>query len=280
MKETIDGKNLTRVYDSLAEFADSAKAALRHPDMPERVASTDDDRTKWCGGSFADALTMARKGWTDHLAETLELAESAVTLADREHMMDSFNEPVWDVTGAMVDVGAYLAGTPECMIDYPLSKTSKQGRVITLVASVTVSAIVSTSTMVRRGQVTVALALALTQLGHAIEIWADYSSGKAVQPAWQAVRIKGVNDELDPAVIMFALAHPAMLRRLCLAHSYSLPGKWGSGRRKNSGWPIAPDPAMYPEGAIILPELCTDEDVPNADEFLRRYLGELGLLAE
>jgi hypothetical protein len=36
----------------------------------------------------------------------------------------------------------------------------------------------------------------------------------------------------------------------------------------------------YPEGSIFLPELCSSRDVPNADEFLKKYLGELGLLAE
>ena len=92
-------------------------------------------------------LRMASEGWQDELESTLEIAESAIEMADKEHMTDSFNQPVWDVTGAQVDVGAYLAGTPECMIDYPLTETTKVGRVITLVASISISGSISADTI-------------------------------------------------------------------------------------------------------------------------------------
>ena len=115
-------------YWSLGEYVD---AAVKHVTAKTR----DDHRDEWCGGTDWDgAVGMGRQGWSDELDSTLELAESAVTMADKDHMTDSFNDPVWDVTGSSVDVGAYLAGTPECMVDYPLTVTSKVGRVITLCA--------------------------------------------------------------------------------------------------------------------------------------------------
>jgi len=41
------------------------------------------------------------------------------------------------------------------------------------------------------------------------------------------------------------------------------------------------DPARdLPDGTIYLPSLRSDHDVPEADQFLKQYLGELGLLAE
>jgi hypothetical protein len=61
-----------------------------------------------------------------------------------------------------------------------------------------------------------------------------------------------------------------------------MPGKVGSTRAIQTGMrdvPMPPDPEWYPEGSIILPELRSDKDVPDADVFLKRYLGELGLLA-
>lgn len=260
-------------YWSLAEFADAAEKYDQCSGAPGSSKSDD-----FCGGaSWAETLNFARKGWNSQLDSALELAESAVTLAEKEHMVDSFNQPVWDVTGAQVDVGAYLAGTPECMIDYPLTETSKVGRVITLCASVSYSGSIAASTIQRRGRVMVALAYALARLGHNTELWADFSgSNFSGEICRMRVLVKGADDELDPSRVMFAYAHPAMLRRL----GFSVTGKWGKKRHSPTVTSPVPPAEDLPEGTIYLPEIWSDSDVPEADEFLRKYLGELGLLAE
>jgi hypothetical protein len=35
---------------------------------------------------------------------------------------------------------------------------------------------------------------------------------------------------------------------------------------------------MFPEGTIFLPSLKSGQDVPNADQFLKKYLTQLGLI--
>src|SRR5579872_114125 len=145
------------IYRSLAEYADGAVKRCRGHG---RVYSGSD----FAGyATWEQALNMARSGWHDELDTALELAESAVALAEREHMTDTF-QPVWDVSGAEVDVARYLSGEPECMIDFPLSKTSKSGRVISMCASISVSGSVRPDTIQRRGQVITALAMALDRL--------------------------------------------------------------------------------------------------------------------
>ena len=284
MDQEITGSQLSETYWSLAEFADTA-------DKKATVARESTDRGSvsfYSVESFNEALQLARYGWHEQLPGALELAESAIKLANQEHMMDTFN-PVWDVTGAEVDVARYLQGEPECMIDFPLTKTSKSGRVITLVASIGVSGAIKPETIIRRGQLIVALALALNSLGHAVEIWADKNSRaaktRATMHAYQRVLVKGASDELDPAQIMFALAHPAMLRVLSFAINDGYPGKWRNAfsDEKARGIPAARFTelvARFPEGTIFLPELKSNVDIPDADMFLRRYLDELGLLAE
>jgi hypothetical protein len=279
MKDTTDGKTRTMEFSSVADLAESAdRCALDRVRDPERCE-------RFAGVTFKESLRMAREGWTDELASAMEIAESAVSMAQQEHAMDSFNEPVWDVTGAQVDVGAFLAGTPECMIDYPLTTTSKVGRVITLVVSTSFSSILSLDTLVRRGRVITAFALALARMGHAVEIWADSTPvdpGNEGRRLIQRVLVKGVDDELDPGVLMFALGHPSFLRNLLIGARGKLKSPW-QAFPQTGGYPT-PRPsgyvAQYPEGTIFLPELKSDSDVPNADEFLRKYLGELGLLAE
>ena len=251
-------------FHSVAAFADAA----------EQNGPTwySEQQPGWCGATWEETMILARMGWTDELDSALELAESAVTLADKEHMMDSFNQPVWDVTGVQVDVGAYLAGTPECMIDYPLSTTSKAGRVITLCASVIYSAGLEPESVKKRGRLITALALALSRLGHNVELWADLSGSNEAGTVRHRVLVKGADDELDPARVMFAYAHPAMLRQL---HFSAMEGH---GYRASQS--VLPPKRDLPEGTIYLPELRSGGDVPNADEFLRAHLGELGLLAE
>lgn len=264
---------MRKTYDSLAQAA--ADAEKRHNGRYSDENADEGPDGFWAlGASFSDALELARKGWTDQLETALEVAETAIEMAEKENMVDSFSQPVWDVTGAMVDVGAYLSGTPECMVDYPLSTTSKVGRVITLVASCSFSAAVSADTIQRRGQLVVALAIALTRLGHGVELWVNNHTGHSKSGECEFnVKVKGVDDEIDPAQIMFAYAHPAMLRRLVFGIRESLCSDI-------SHTPKSPTKGNFPEGTIFLPEVKSDRDVPDADSFLREYLGELGLLAE
>lgn len=282
MEQVIKGKHIQETFWSLGEFADEAN---KRSDAGHKTYVK--NRTDWHHvESMAEAVKLAKLGWAEKLPAALEIVESAVEMAQKEHMMDSFN-PVWDVSGAEVDVAQYLSGEPECMIDFPLSKTSRQGRVITLVGSVAYSAAISTNTIIRRGQVICALALALSQLGHAVEIWADVCNEafKGSQTMHQRVLAKGANDELDPSQIMFAFANPAMCRALFFGSWDGLPEPWKEefSRSNCRGKPHtrwAADTALFPEGTIYLPELMSGVDVPNADVFLKKYLGELGLLAE
>lgn len=262
-------------YESESPAKAAADAERLHTGRYSNMHADEGPDGNWAlGVQFPAALELARHGWRDQLDATLEVAESAVQMADKEHMMDSFNEPVWDVTGATVDVGAFLAGTPECMIDYPLSQTSKVGRIVTLVANCSASASIGADTILRRGQLIVALAMALGRLGHAVEMWAvNHTAHKGGGRCELNVKVKGVDDELDPAAVMFAYAHPAMLRRIV----------FGIREKKCDVYqhrPAATSESRFPEGTIFLPELLSHHDVPDADVFLRKYLGELGLLAE
>ena len=284
MERTINGRDLSETYWSVAEFANQA---AEHASRARTKA--DGDNYDWTGvTSFAEGITLAKDGWADELPETLALAESAVATANQEHMLDTFN-PVWDVTGAEVDVARYLSGEPECMIDFPLSKTSHSGRVVTFVAGLCVSGSISPETMINRGRVMTALALALNTLGHAVEIWIDINGhgidGNRNLTHYQRVLVKSASDELDPAALMFALAHPAMFRVIALGAWDGYPGKWEKEfgdnlSRGRVGFRSRKQRELYPEGTIFLDGLESDDDVPDADQFLREHLGNLGLLAE
>src|ERR1700761_3635516 len=126
----IDGKVCRSTFASLNEFADYAEPFIseipniRYSD-PEWVYGERDHHT------YADAWDMARMGWTSKQDAALELAESAITEVMRDVEVIGW-VPTWDVQGSTVDVGQYLAGEPECMIDFPPVPVPATGRVVSI----------------------------------------------------------------------------------------------------------------------------------------------------
>jgi len=279
--EDVVTKNSVRcTYYSLDEFADAAERRVKMGPGIHRGIGPNVDA--WRGGSMEDGYRMARTGWEDDLTETLEIVESAVEMAVREHEIEAF-VPVYDVSGCEVDVARYLAGTPENMIDYPLQATSKVGRVITLCAGVSMSSSIKPATAIRRGQVIAAFAMALTRLGHSVEMWADHTASRNGKSETIRVLVKGTNDTLDPSRILFAYASPLMCRALCFSVMNGLPAEFREaiGISANGGYgrPCPPVEDL-PEGTIYLPELCSGYDVPDAHTQLAEMLREVGLLKE
>jgi len=259
---------------SLDEFADYAAERPEHGCRPRGFNGN---------VTLDQAVDLAKHGWNEHLSETLDIAESAVSLCEQEHEQFTF-APVYDVAGGDVDVARFLAGEPECMVDYPLTVTSKAGRVITLCASMAYSSAISSDVIVKRGQVIVALAIALSKLGHSIELWADIS-GRGKYGGGDMLRgrvlVKGADGVLDAERILFAYSHPAMLRQLGIVlvnasreeKGCELPGLSGT----SSTNPRSPKHDLA-DGAIYLPEVESDDDLPDAHEALTGYLRELGLI--
>lgn len=258
--------------DDLASVAEENRAICRATSDPA-----------WIGCTPEQAATYARKGWESELPDALRLAESAVEKVEKEYEFPAFL-PVYDVAGCEVDVARFLDDEPECMIDYPLTPIVKAGRVITLCASVAFSAAVSTRSILRRGQAVVALALALQDLGYAVEIWTDWTD-KGVSRAAQTLSIrtlvKGPHDVLDAARLMFALAHPAMCRALTFAAAHAAPASYrrSAGIGAHYGYPTDPDRNL-PDGTIYLPSVRSSRDIPDLDTALIGYLRELEIVTD
>lgn len=279
MRTWEDGDTLRMHFDSVHELSQYA------------ATSTHLDRSvskRWEGvDSVEEAFELARDGWSAELNRAIQVAEDAVTKVERDYTMPSF-VATHDVAGCEVDVARYLDGTPENMIDYPLTEIVKSGRVITLVAPIVVSASISPEVLARRGQVVVALAIALSRLGYSLEVWADYTVGGGLFGNGDGRRVelrtlvKGPTDPLDPAGLMFALAHPAMLRVLSFPAMKTLQHRKGrfAGVVSVGLGPIAQPVRNMPDGTLYLTPLKSAHDVPDADEQLVEWLKELELITD
>lgn len=284
MRKETHGRNYRMTFSSLDELASVAEAHYEECD----TTNGSRDMVKFCGlkESASEALELARIGWDNELPEALRLADAAVRKVEKEYELPVFTA-TYDFAGCEVDVARFLDDEPECMIDYPLTPIVKAGRVITLCASCAFSAAIRPDSILRRGHAVVALALALQDLGYAVEIWSDWTSQGSSDRTGDAdsftlrTLVKGPTDVLDPARLMFALAHPAMLRAITFAAAHEAPKmqqrKYGIG--SYYGYPSSPIEDL-PAGTIYLPAVRSASDITDLDAQLVSYLRELEILTD
>jgi hypothetical protein len=202
---------------SWQEFLDAAQAPQSIPNGDGRHGRN--PAPGWAGARWDEALRLAVDGWPQPLAEVhLEIAElreraglgtAAITL-----------EPVWDVTGAEVDMAAYLAGVPECMVDSVPRHVSRRGKVVTFLLPAGYSHKAEHAAIRHRGLALATLCSALIGAGHSVEIWSCFAGLVSTANKTRfsaAARVLSAGEPLDVGRLVFATAHPAMLRRLWFA---------------------------------------------------------------
>jgi hypothetical protein len=265
-------------FYSMADFGEAALRRAKRPDNGELwdigLASGNDD---WAGNeSLQRVAEMAMtNGWHGPLDETIEVAEDAVRAMEAEHEIDTFT-PRYDVAGSDVEVGLYCSGDPEHMVDYPLVKTSRLGKVLSLICSTDAMAGVGSDEFMMRGQVLTALAIALDRLGHATEFWVDMGARFQGGEYHSRILVKGTMDSLDPGMLLMAYCHPGMLRRLQFGSEDGNPVSNYVRNNRGRGSSASVFLNGLPDGMIIIPNPAYGES--NAHDELVRYLRLMGLI--
>jgi hypothetical protein len=269
MEREIKGRLLVETFGSLKEFYDVAV------DTHDPESTTPDTM-----------YDMVTRGWPDQVPMLLDIAESAVQSSVRLHDAIAFT-PVWDVSGATVDVARFLSGEPECMIDFPLRQTVTAGRVITLVSSADCN---MGSDWLSRGIMATGLGMALHRMGYATEMWTDNYGLSPLADQYQRVMVKSTSDEIDPARLMFAFGHSGMLDPLAfsvfdgwkrLGSAYAKWAKGFSDDGRGSAEKRTPKlEALYPEGTIFLTGKLSCGTSETAKTAIEGELRKLGLIDE
>jgi hypothetical protein len=198
---------------SWQEFVDRAVAPDSIPDGDGRGYDND----TWAGGSWQEALRLAEDGWTTVLPEVdAEIAELRERVGDE--VLTTALVPSWDVTGSEVDIGAYLSGEPECMVDAVPQRISARGRVVTFLVPAGYVHTTPHTAVHNRGVALAALCSSIIAAGHSVEIWSGFCPYVSETDRHAAVaRVISPAEPFDMGRLMFVMAHPAMLRRLWFA---------------------------------------------------------------
>lgn len=212
----------------------------------------------WAGGSWEEAVRLAVDGWSVPLLDT---HVSVAALRERAGLGDAVTtlEPAWDVTGSEVDIGAYLAGVPECMVDAVPRRTSRRGRIVTFLVPACYASKTPHDLVVNRGIALATLCSAIMAAGHSVEIWSGFVGMVDDDRFHTVARVVSAGEPLDLGRLIFAVAHPLMLRRLWFA-------VWDAQHPDLAGW--------VRDEKYGFPSHCLPEDLPEevTDPYVFPYL--------
>lgn len=215
-------------------YNDMAKHVKEHHD---RAGGSVTSETKWCGGikSVSHGCDTMVHGYDDVLPKIERIRDKV-----RERM-GNVDTSVYtidhNVVGRRVDIGAQLAGSPLCFIDFYEDTDRRATKFVRVLVDTTFSAMVSAEHIAIRGAAVVALCDTLNLCGYTTEVWAVSTNGgswsRSREPKELAVMlpVQRVGEPWDIRSAMFPLAHGGFLRRLVFGVMESMT----KGERENFG---------------------------------------------
>lgn len=222
---TFEGNEITHRWDSWADFVADVEATTYDPSMGSSAKSGDADFCETA--SMDEALTLAREGWSEKRGDVSDLADKVKADPIVGSIFDdyvTYPTTYHSVTGAFPDVAAFLAGDPECMIEFGEMDEPRSGRAVRIHVDIIASGGTQTDVMVKRGAVVVALVELLETLGFTTEVWLESRNnggayhhrqdGSGVGVITDLICAKTAGEPLDVDGLMFAIANPSTLRRL------------------------------------------------------------------
>ncbi len=262
------------VYDDEASFVDAATVGHAKANEGSENESLRIGGAAWTLDveTFDQAKAFTLNGWTADLDDVLTIVDSVAKLEQREHVAW---EQIHDYAGPDLDIGRYVAGEPECCVEYVPTHTPKLGKVVTVCSSIAASCGVSSTTIRERGTLVAAFILACQHLGVNVEAWVDSTAQyPGMGTVSRKVCVKRADEPLDVARILFAFSHPAMLRAMMQAEWKSRPHvtRWGDGMPR-------PPHKSLPEGTIYMGEIRSAHDVPTAARELEKMLRDADVIA-
>lgn len=175
-------------------------------------ASSRRKESGWHGGTLDEAMRMAVQGYPG----------GALRLRKRLGAYAGIHKsrrpaPRWDVSGSAVDVGRYLAGEPDCMVE--TVRVARQSPVLRIAVERAVSHTVSADDIEATGASVLALVEGLRTAGIPSEVWVTFTvapgrGGGSWQWMSTQVLIQEAGRPIDLDVLAYWAMHPTALRRL------------------------------------------------------------------
>lgn len=197
------------LYEAVMMADDAKSIGKWAPHTWEQMASRQIRVDGWGGTrTWEDAKKLALYGWDEGVEKLSDLRDQLV--ADLARILPT-PTLILDVEGFTPDVGSFVAGIPEDMLNWrDLPGHTQQHHVVMNVA---VNHTISPDAMILRGLLAAGLVDALEHMGHRVRLDVVSLTQRDIFGAL-IVHMKSENQALDLERLVFACAHPAMLRRV------------------------------------------------------------------
>jgi hypothetical protein len=209
-------------YDTLADLLAYARSNKK------RLSSDKRGNGDWAGSdSLDDACDLGTRGWHEIRPEVDKLINSLDNVISAT--FGNMFETKFNITGDSGDIDRYLVGDPECMIDYVDVPQTRMGRVVRLLINGTVNATVSAETIRQRGAMVCSLVDIINRLGIGVEVFSEIATRSGGKYHSMLTKLHDSQQLLDIDNLMFAIAHPSMLRRVSFSNMEM--SKWGEAKK-------------------------------------------------
>lgn len=275
-----------RQLDSISEMIDAMQHASEQQEQSGlRAASLKIDEWRWSDTKTMDeALELARYGWEEgrqHLRQAVGRI-ALDQLVGRRPIVESR----LDFAGDEVDIGAYLHGEPEHMVDYQVRQDT-HGKQVMMYVNTSMASRVSSERIMQRGGALYAAIEALRTEGYSLGLTMVDSTQNNSFSHYAEYQIPVVQpgEYLDIDTAAFCLAHPAFLRRGVFAlnehESNDLRYSMGFMAGQGYGEPIPMVSDLPPHSFLIDQgeglDLRSDDDMQRfAQKVVDRTLETLG----
>jgi hypothetical protein len=282
-----DGRyDFCHIFDSVGEFVEYAEGESGLPDS-RRASRTE---SEWDGGfhklNWSDTVMAAKDGWSDIRPDVDHLVRS---VADnfRHQLPQETLTPTFSVDGGAVNIDLFLEGEPECMVQFQPEMISRAGRVVSIIIDACFNSYVDADVVLKRGTSLMALLETLNLLHHNTEVWVecsvdgDYYGGRC--SASLLVKVKDEREQFDVNSIMFAVAHPDWLRRLCFSawerENQPVRNKFGFNAGRGYGQANGLRRVELSGAAVVIeaPRGMQDPSVRMPEDWLKNTLAGIGL---
>ena len=246
MKETKQGKSVTREFTSVNEFENYITTSpINEVFRWEELSSVKGTQSFTQTKSYEEATTLFKNGW-DSMAQNIT---HQLNVKKNQTLDTHVQKVMFDVVGFQASVPRYLQGIPTNMVNKKLVPIKQ--KIITLNKDISYNAMTSTQDIIDASIQTLQLIKKIEAQGIRVNLNLIFGSESGKSTEVVKIRLKSANERLNISKLVFPLVHPSMLRRLIFRYIEVAPTvtkgfRWGYG---------------HPLDGSQLKEYCKDEYV-------------------
>jgi hypothetical protein len=264
MRQQIKPETSKYRFDSLPEYSQWLKAT---PKIWQHNSSQGKRDYDWdLGAGYDKACDLARYGWIEG-AQAMQDSLKAFT------PMSVAPDTLTDFYGHRPHVARYCAGAPDNMLRYDREGRDGSGRVVTLLVPIAVNCHTQAECFTNFGVGVVQYINQLETDGLRVEVHSGIALEYNMHRMTCTTQIKSADQQLDLAVVAFAIGHPAMFRRLGFAmiERSALPETGGYGGARDMD---VSDMLDAPNGLIVLNGATKSNSLARTPEDAFKYVGD------